>query len=158
MGKSKLVIFAALLSIPFTAKANMIWPSVYIVGQYYTWYVIIIGLLIEFLAIKCFLKCSWKKSALIAVTINVISAIIGFLLIPISGIAVEFLTLPFGGGTFQLSHWILDYIAAALCNVIIEGLALRLIFKYSFRQNFWWLLVANAISVIICVFVPMSNL
>ena len=63
MGKSKLVIFAALLSIPFTAKANIIWPSVYIVGQYYTWYVIIIGLLIEFLAIRYFLKCSFNSNS-----------------------------------------------------------------------------------------------
>lgn len=88
---------------------------------------------------------------------NAISALVGLLLIPISGILVEFLMMPFGGGTFQLSHWIFDYLCVMLANTCIEGLALNFIFKYSFKTNFWWLLGANAISVIICVFVPMGQ-
>ena len=51
---------------------------------------------------------------------NAISALIGLLLIPLSGILVEFLTIPFGGGTFQLSHWILDYLCVMLANTCIE--------------------------------------
>jgi len=148
-----LLLFIAL---PFSAKANMIWPSVYIIDQYYSWYVILIGLIVEFFAIKQFLKVNWGKSALIAISMNLISALTGIVLIPISGIVVEFLTIPFGGGTFQLSHWILDYIAAVLCNVFIEGLVLKLIFKYPFKKIFWWLLGANAISVMVCAFIPIK--
>ncbi len=153
----KFILLISLILIPISAKANMIWPSIIIVQQYYTWYVIAIGLIIEFFAVRIFLKSSWGKSALIAVTINAISALIGLLFIPASGIFVEIITLPFGGGTFQLTHWILDYIAAVLCNVVIEGLALKWIFKYPFKQNFLWLLSANAISVIICAFIPLST-
>lgn len=146
----KILTLLLMFIVPISANANLIWPSIYIAEQYYTWPVIVIGLLIEVFAVKFFLKASWGKSALMAVTMNLISALLGLCLIPISGIVVEILTAPFGGGTFHLSHWILDYIAALLCNVVIEGLALKWIFKYPFRRNFWWLLGANAISVIIC--------
>lgn len=151
----KFLLLLLLIAIPFSAKANMVWPSLYIIDQYYSWYIILIGLIVEFFAIKLFLKVSWGKSALIAVTMNLISALIGLILIPVSGVIVEILTLPFGGGTFQLSHWILDYIAAVLCNVVIEGLAVKWIFKYPFKETFWWLLGANAISVIICAIIPL---
>lgn len=152
----KFLLLLLLIALPFSVKANMIWPSVYIISQYYSWYVILFGLIVEFFAIKLFLNVKWWKSALIAISMNLISALTGIVLIPISGIIVEFLTLPFGGGTFQLSHWILDYIAAVLCNVIIEGLVLKFIFKYPFKKNFWWLFVANAISVLICAFIPIK--
>lgn len=150
------VLSALLLAVPFAASANMIWPTVYIVGQYYSWYVILAGLLIETIAARIFLKTSWIRSFGIMLATNVISALVGVVLIPLSGILVELLTLPFGGGTFQLSHWILDYLCVILANTCIEGLALKLIFKYSFKSNFWWLLGANAISVIICAFVPIG--
>lgn len=152
----KLLLLLLLIILPFSAKANMIWPSVYIINQYYSWYVILFGLVVEFIAIKLFLKVEWRKSALIAISMNLISALTGIFLIPISGIIVEFLTLPFGSGTFQLSHWILDYIAAVLCNVIIEGLVLKFIFKYTFKKNFWWLFGANSISVLVCAFIPIK--
>lgn len=152
----KYVLSAFLLAVPFVASANMVWPSLFIVGQYYSWYVILAGLLIEIIAAHIFLKTSWIESFGIMLATNVMSALVGLLLIPLSGILVEFLTMPFGSGTFQLSHWILDYLCVMLSNTCIEGLVLKLLFKYPFRTNFWWLLGANAISVIICVFVPVS--
>lgn len=155
MKNIRLFIIAALLLIPLSSRANMIWSSLYIVQDYYSWYVIASGLLIEYFAAFKFLKTNWKKSALVVITMNAMSAIIGLLLIPLSGIIVEILTLPFGGGTFQLSHWILDYIAVVLCNVLIEGLSLKLIFKYSFVKNLPWLLGANGISVVICILIPL---
>lgn len=153
----KFILILLLILIPFSARANMVWPSIFIVQQYYTWYVILIGLIVEFFAVKIFLKVGWGKAAIIDVSMNAISALIGVLLIPASGIFVEFLTVPFGATTFHLSHWILDYVAAVLSNVVIEGLALKWIFKYPFKKNFLWLLGANAISVIICTAVPMPT-
>ncbi|MDE6715397.1 MAG: hypothetical protein K2J74_02825 [Muribaculaceae bacterium] len=145
-----LVAILALFA-PSVAMANMIWPSIYIVEQYYVWYVILAGLIIEIIAAHLFLKTNWKRSILIMFAANAISAILGLLLIPVSGIIVEFLTLPFGGGTFHISHWIIDYLCAVLANTVVEGLSLKWIFKYPFKSNFWWLFCANLISVIICV-------
>lgn len=138
-------------------SANLIWPSLYIVQQYFVWYVILAGLIIETLAAHFFLKTNWKKSALIMLVVNVISALVGLIFIPVSGILVEILTIPFGGGTFQLSHWILDYLCALLINTYIELLALKKIFKYPLRTNFWWLFAANLLSVLIGLLPPLLN-
>ena len=141
------------LSVPTAVYANMIWPSIFIVKQYYVWYVILAGLLVEILSAHYFLKTNWWRSALIMFVANAISALLGLLLIPISGIFIEILTLPFRVGTFDISHWILDYLCAVLANTVVEGLALKWIFKYPFKSNFVWLLCANLISVIICLLV-----
>lgn len=147
--RATLAIFSLL--VPSVVYANMIWPSIYIVEQYYVWYVILAGLVIEIVAAHFFLKTNWGRSILIMFVANAISAILGLLLIPVSGIVVEILTTPFGGGTFQISHWILDYLCAVFANTLVEGLSLKWIFKYTFKSNFWWLFCANLVSVIICV-------
>lgn len=139
------------ISVPIVAYANMIWPSIYIVEQYYVWYIILGGLFIEILAAHLFLKTNWWRSIFIMFVANAISALFGLLLIPVSGIVVELLTIPFGGGTFQLSHWILDYLCVVLANTIVEGMSIKWIFKFPFKSNFIWLLCSNLISVILCV-------
>jgi len=80
-----------------------------------------------------------------------VSTIAGVVLIPLSGIIGEVLMIPFGTGTFHPTHWLMSYLFAILSNVFIEGLTVKFIFKYKFMKMFWWLCVANAISVIICI-------
>ena len=131
--------------------ANVIWPSIIILGAVYSWYIILVGLIIETIAAHLFIKTGWLRSLGIMFVVNAISALIGLIFIPLSGIIVEILTLPFGGGTFHISHWILDYLMVVVVNTLIEGLSLKWIFKYQFKKNFWWLFGANAISVIISI-------
>lgn len=148
---NKAFLATLFISSPFIARANLIWPSIYIVGQYYVWYVILAGLIFEIIAAKIFLGTNWKDSAWEMFVANSISALVGLLLIPISGIVIEILTIPFRTGTFDISHWILDYICVVLANTCVEGLSLKWIFKHPFKSNFWWLFFANLISVIICI-------
>lgn len=147
----KYLLAAFLLVTPSVAKANLIWPSIYIVQQYYTWYVIVAGLIAETVAARFCLKTNWKKAFLVMLAVNAISALVGTLLIPVSGIVVEILMAPINSKTFSLSHWILDYLFVVLSNTCVEGLSLKQLFKYPFKPNFWWLLGANAVSVIVCV-------
>lgn len=149
------ILLGILILAPFTAKANLVWPSLYIVESYYSWYIILAGLIVETIAAHLFLKTKWLKSLGIMAAVNAISALLGVLLIPLSGIIVEILTLPFHSGTFDLSHWILDYIAVVVLNTCIEGLALQLIFKYRFKSNLLWLFIANLISVLLSIFTPL---
>lgn len=154
----KKLLFLLFLSVPLIASANVVWPSLYILSQIYCWYIIVLGLVVEFFAVKFFGKASWKKSAIIAVAMNVISALVGLVLIPVSGILTEFLLFPFEQGTFHLSHWIADYVFVAVVNTCIEGLSIKWIFKYEFKRVFWWLFAANAVSVALSVLVPLSEL
>lgn len=148
-------LVSLLMVIPLIAKANLIWPSLFFVETYYSWYVILAGLLVETIAARIFLKTGWLRSLGVMLSVNAISAVLGILLIPLSGVLVEVLMLPFGGGTFDISHWILDYVFAALANTCVEGLSMKLIFKYPFKKVFWWLLAANSVSIIICCVVPL---
>lgn len=154
MKKLLLLLF---LFVPLIASANVIWPSIYILSQVYCWYVIVAGLVVEFFAVKFFGKTSWGRSAVITAVMNAVSALVGWVLIPVSGILTEFLLFPFEQGTFHLSHWIVDYVFVALVNTCVEGLSMKLIFKYSFKRVFWWLFAANAVSVILSVLVPFSD-
>ena len=153
----KKLLFLLFLFVPLIASANVVWPSLYILSQVYCWCVIVFGLVVEFFAVKFFGKASWGRSAVIVAVMNAVSALVGWVLIPISGILTEILLFPFEQGTFHLSHWIVDYVFVALVNTCIEGLSIKWIFKYSFKRVFWWLLAANAVSVAFSVLVPFSD-
>ncbi len=143
------LILFSLMSL--SVSANMVWPSLYIAEGMRSWYVILIGLLIEIIFVKFFLKETYLKSVLIAFIMNLVSTVLGVVAIPLSGFIGELLMIPFGTGTFHPTHWLMSYAFAILSNVIIEGLTVKFIFKHEFKKMFWWLCVANAISVIICI-------
>ena len=143
-----LILFSLM---PLSVSANMVWPSLYIAEGMRSWYVILIGLLIEIIFVKFFLKESYFKSVLIAFIMNLASTVLGVVVIPLSGFIGEILMIPFGTGTFHLTHWLMSYVFAVLSNILIEGITIKIIFKKEFKKMFWWLCVANAISVIICI-------
>lgn len=149
---------ACFLGMPMVAYANVVWPTIYIAKGMQSWYVIAGGLAIELLLIKIFTHTEWKKSTLIAVTMNAISTIVGILLIPLVGfvgaiglgILGELIPV-LGGGTFDVAQWIFGYILTILTNVVVEGLSIKLIFKMQWKDFFLWLLLANTISVLLCI-------
>lgn len=150
MKKLYLVLLLILLtSIPL--QANMIWPSIYIAQGTVTLSVITVGLIVEWGVLKIFFKEGWLKCLIMSLTMNLFSTVIGILWIPISGIFGEIFLLPFETGTFHISHLILDFLLAVFCNVIIEGLVLRYIFKKKSKKLVVWLFIANFISISICI-------
>ena len=129
-----------LLPVPLIVSANVVWPSLYILSQVYCWYVIVLGLVVEFFAVRFFGKASWGKAAVVTVVMNAISALVGWVLIPVSGILTEFLLLPFAPGTFQLSHWIGS-------NVFFGGFWLPMRLVWPFRCWFRCRILINTKSV-----------
>lgn len=149
--KYSLVCLMSFLLMPVCASANMVWPSLYIAEGMRSWYVILIGLVIEMVFVKSLLKQTYLKSILIAFVMNLVSTILGVVVIPLSGFVGEILMIPFGTRTFHPTHWLMSYVFAILSNVLIEGLTVKFIFKHKFKKMFLWLCVANAISVIISI-------
>lgn len=146
-----LICMLLLLLMPVSASANIVWPSLYIAAGLRSWYVVLMGLVIEIVFVKCFLKETYTKSVLIAFIMNLVSTVIGAVAIPVSGFLGELIMIPFGKGTFHLTHWIMSYILAILSNVLVEGIAIKIIFKKEFKKIFLWLCIANAISIVICI-------
>ena len=159
MKNEKLRFIAAMtllfIALPTAASANIVWPSLYIVAGMMKWYIILAGLVIEVLFVKFVLKPTWVKSIVMAVGMNVASAVLGMFFIPFTGLVAALLygLMPFAGGTFDWIVWGMSYILAVLSNVVIEGLFLKLVFKLEFKKNFRWILVANALSVILAILV-----
>lgn len=152
-----LPVMLTLIVIPVSASANIVWPSLYIAEGMHSWYVILCGILIEGAFIKIFTKKPIFTSLGLSVVMNAISTLVGIILIPFAGffgaISLELLNevWPIFGGTFGNAQWVLGYIITVFANVLTEGLALKFTGKLKFTKTFWWLLGANAISVIICI-------
>ena len=149
----KKFLFALLFIILFStpAFADVVWPSLYIAVGMLSVYVIIAGLLIEWLFVKYFTDTNWLKAGLVAFGMNLITCLLGIILIPISGLLVEFIMYPVSPATFHWSHWLMSYLVIILMNTLIEGLVIKLALKQKFKSVFWWLFGANTISVLICI-------
>lgn len=52
--------------------------------------VIILGRIAELFFVKYFAKLNWKKASIISILMNLITTILGILLIPLSGLGAEF--------------------------------------------------------------------
>ena len=74
--KYSLLCLMLFLIMPLSASANMVWPSLYIAEGMRSWYVILIGLLIEIIFVKFYLKESYLKSVLIAFIMNLASTVL----------------------------------------------------------------------------------
>ncbi len=150
------LLFMFLFGTP--AFADVVWPSLYIVGGMLSVWVIIAGFLIELLFVKFFTDTKWPKAGLVTFVMNLITSLLGIILIPISGLGVEVIFDfvfhaydKFGIGTFHWSHWLVSYLLVILINTLIEGLVIKLMLKQKFKSIFWWLFGANTLSVLICV-------
>lgn len=155
--KNFILGIALIIFISSPASADLIWPSLYIAKGMLSFKVILLGLIFELLFVKYFTKVSWKKASIVTFLMNFITTILGIIFIPLSGLGSEFVFDfafhaydKFGIGTFHWSHWLAAYLLVIFINTIIEGLFIKLTLKIKILKTFWWLLIANAISVFIC--------
>ena len=146
-----------LISASLPVFADIIWPSIYITKGMLSIQVILLGLIEEWIFVKHFAKLNWNKAFIITFFMNLISAIIGLFLIPLSGLCSEFIFDfvfhtydKFGIGTFHWSHWFISYLLVIIINTLIEGLFIKKSLKLELKRTFWWLSTANAISILIC--------
>ncbi len=157
--KKFLSLLILLIFLITPAYADVVWPSLYIVMGMLSIKVIIAGLLAELLFVKFFLKINWLKACFITFVMNLITGLLGIILIPISGLLIELIT-PFYP-TFHWSHWLLSYFSVVLINTFVEGIIIKFSLKQSFKKIFCWLFIANTVSVLMCILfhgVSMNNI
>lgn len=142
-------LFLLLVVCSFSSvHADVLWPSVVIVLGKISIPVIIAGLLIEIGFVKYFTKVGWRKTIIVAVLMNAVSATLGSFLIYISKFfdaIFHFIIIDY----FLL--WLISYPVAVLINTVIEGITIRLILKLPLSKTFCWLSVANVITIGICI-------
>ena len=133
--------------------ADVVWPALFLAGRMMAWWAIALGLLVELFFVRFLTGFTWLKSALVDIAMNAASTLLGLFLIPVAGIAWEFsvgrvLYKIFDIGTFNPGTWLATFLFAVFINAALETAVLRYAFKQKpFKRFFWWLTLANAISV-----------
>jgi hypothetical protein len=151
-----------LLVVPTLAMANMVWPALYLTRGFYVWWVIAAGLAIEFFAVQRLFSLSPARAALVDVSANAISALFGIVLIPLSGFLYELLpgllvNWAFSWGTFNPVAWVATVLLAAAVNLVVEGLAMRWIFKLTLSRRAKLVLYATNLVTVALAIYPMSQ-
>jgi len=152
-----LIVLLLVIAFPTVASANVVWPSIYIAEGMRSFYVILFGLIAETVFVKLFEKQTWLRAALISIIMNTVSTLLGIILVPAVGLVGTLLlgmlseVIPAFGNTFDSPIWIFSYILTIFTNVIVEGYTTQFAAKIPFKKMFWWLLLANTISVLACV-------
>ena len=143
----------ALLLVALPARADVVWPALYLETRLVTWWAITVGLVAEYIFVRQLLGFGVRKALLADVCMNFASTLLGILLIPIAGLAWEFfpgsvLYRIFDVGTFNPGTWVMTFLFAVAINAALESLVIRWAFKTKLgKRGFWGLVVANAVSV-----------
>lgn len=143
----------AILLFPSLVHADIVWPAMYLESRLLTWWVVLLGLAIEFLVLWKGFSLSLRKALAVDLVANAISSLCGIALIPIAGIVWEIfpglvLFKGLGIGTFNPFTWAATFLMAVFINAAIEWLVVKRIFKLHVgKRGFWVLVGANALSV-----------
>lgn len=149
----RIKIFFILL-IPTILLANVVWPALYLETRLFSWWAISFGLIIEYFFIKQIFNLESKYTLKAVLVANIISAILGIILIPLGGLIWEI--FPglifyhfFELGTFNPITWGGTFLLASFINAIVEGLAYEKIFKIELllkSRKFLYLFLINMLS------------
>lgn len=133
--------------------ANLVWPALYVVGRMTAITPIVAGLAVEFVFLRYVTSLRGFRCFSADLATNFASALLGIVLIPVVGIAWEFVAAVtihpvFGVGTFNPATWIATALLAAVTNAAVEGKVLTGYFGVTMNRRFFVLLAAvNLVTV-----------
>ena len=138
--------------VPFAARADVVWPALFVETRLLSIWMVLLGLAIEWPVIRYLTRRTWWASLGITIFVNTASTLCGIVLIPLAGIIWEagpglLMYRVLDVGTFNPLTWSATVVLAALVSAAVEGLALRWPFKHRIdRRAFALLWLANLAS------------
>ncbi|ANP47781.1 hypothetical protein [Candidatus Viadribacter manganicus] len=145
------------LGVTVDAHADVIWPALVTAPRLLSVPVLMLGLVVEAAALKAYFQHSWSQAGTRALIVNALSALLGTVLIPLSGLVWEFgpgqlVNRAFDVGTFNPVSWAATLIFAATISTLIEGATLQRFFAVKFDTRRWLIwLAANFVSTAVAV-------
>jgi hypothetical protein len=136
-----------------TILADVVWPALFLEMRLLSWWVILLGLLVEWPFVRMLTQFPWKKAFIADAAMNAASTVLGILLLPLFGLLIwepigeATFYHRFNVGTFNPVSWVAALLFAMVLSAGIESLTLRIAFKQRLgARGFLWLCVANSIS------------
>ncbi len=130
--------------------ADVVWPALYLADRMLGLEVIVLGLCLEAALFHWVFRMTWRRVFLVTFVINLVSSVVGVMLLPAWGWYWTDATLKrdaqFGWGTFNPLSWAETYCFAWLLTTLVEWLPLRLMVGRQ-KHLLWVLLAANFLSV-----------
>jgi hypothetical protein len=148
-----LAILTACVATCTIARADVVWPALYLESRLLSLWAIPAGLLAEFAFLRWWLRLSARRAIVADVVMNAASALVGLFAIPIAGLGWELsfgqlVNATFNVGTFNPAAWLVTCAFAVLINTAIEAVVLRHVFKTPLtRSRIAGLSLANGVSV-----------
>lgn len=144
MNKAKITISILALSFPMVVKANVVWPALYTETKLYSFPIIILSLVIEFLFFKWLFGLKRKNAIIYTLVANTASGVIGLFVRPLSGIAYEVslgavVNWLFNWGTFNPVAWFFVPVIGGAINSFLELLTIRLLWKQKITKKNYFL-------------------
>ena len=131
--KKGILLLLSLAALNSTVYADAIWPGMFLFAGVSSLIGILAGFAVELFFVKYFAKTKWSKAIAVTFIMNLVTTVLGI----------------FVKETTFREDW--DYFASfiifAIVNTIIEGVVVKLSLKLAISRTFWWLFLANAISV-----------
>ena len=146
--KSK-VFFLAFVGLLFAQRcyADIVWPAIYVLDSYYRFYYIaILTVVIEAIAIAKILKINGKKASLMSLVANIFSATIGLYISTFSMLGWHFIVDNFTRGTFNTFNEVATIFIMLILSIFLEGLVVKFIWKYKIKEITASLSIGNIIS------------
>jgi hypothetical protein len=132
---------------------NIVWPALFLGSRLWTPWVIAVSLVVEFLVVTRVTGAKPSRAALMTLTMNAISTLIGSIAVAALGLAWEgvadyTLYRVADVDAFNPLTWTISCVMGAFVNASIETASLRFIFKTpATRRLFWCLVFTNSITV-----------
>jgi hypothetical protein len=105
---------------------DVVWPGMLVLTGLYSVWVILAGLLIDFLVLLVALHIAAKHALLIDVAMNLATALLGLILLPLATLIV---VIPFPQ-TFSAGSWIATFTAITLVDSAVEFAVISLARKF----------------------------
>ena len=150
---TRLSVGVCVLAVSCGALADVVWPALYLETRLFSWWAIGTGLVAEYLVVRWLFQLSIQRAAVATLSANATSAVLGVVLIPLAGIIWEIFpgliyNRLLNWGTFNPVTWAATFALACLVNTGIEALVYKKGFRLAVRRReFWWIFLANAVSV-----------
>lgn len=137
----------------FLLFANVVWPALYLVERLNAVAPVVAGLIVECAFLRYYAGLHGLRALGAGVSMNFASALLGMLLIPLTGLGWEFVATftvqpLLDVGTFNPATWMATALLAALTNAVVEAQVLKRCWGVSLSRQFFCLLaLANLATV-----------